>query len=272
MPIQSKSQKLDAQSQFPTPLEISAWERGAIKAVNIGEATIGSAQIGTASIHSANIADFSFNSGTGGTLTLGGTNNQSGLMVVKDSGGTNRVNIDNAGVTITDGKLTFVNPAGGTVVDGSGIVSTVSFPSDVVFSNSTNSTTGTVATDLPGSSLTSFVLPRNTKALINTLVNGNNPAFPASTDNSIKISVVDSVDGTLLTFPIFATWRLSAIQQDGSQNVTGWSCGLNDQMAQTSIIYNLSAGTHTLGLKYQVMSAGTAIVDNFEFSYIILGS
>src|SRR4051812_25979768 len=75
-----------------------------------------------------NLRNFSFNAGTGGTIVLGGVNNQNGLLKVRDSGGTTKVTADNTGITISDGKLTFINSAGGTVLDGSGIVSTVSFP------------------------------------------------------------------------------------------------------------------------------------------------
>ncbi len=89
------------------------------------------------------IRNFSFSSGSGGTLTLGGTDNGDGVMIVRDSGGTTKVTIDNTGILVTDGNITIQNSAGGTVLDSAGIVSTTSFPSAQVFSNSLNQTTNT---------------------------------------------------------------------------------------------------------------------------------
>ena len=88
----------------------------AIDTAQIADAAIGNAQIGTAAVGSANIAtavigsvhihDFSFNQGTGGTLTLGGTSNGNGLFSLKNAAGTEIVAMDNTGITVNQGSIT----------------------------------------------------------------------------------------------------------------------------------------------------------------------
>src|SRR3990167_8720772 len=94
-------------------------DRDIIRKVHVGTAIIGSAQIENASITTAKIQDaaitsakidnFSFNQGTGGTLTLGGTNNGDGVLNVNNSVGSNVVTLNNTGLTITNGSVTIQN-------------------------------------------------------------------------------------------------------------------------------------------------------------------
>lgn len=86
-----------------------------------------------------------------GTLTLGGTSNGNGLMRVLDAGGTQRVVIDNTGITINDGSITIKNSGSTTFLDSGGLVSTVNFPFTQVTSGSASqTTTGTAWVDING--------------------------------------------------------------------------------------------------------------------------
>lgn len=213
------------------------------------------------------IKNFNFSSGYGGTIVLGGTANGNGLMLVKDASGATIVTVDNAGIEVEGGNIVVKNANNTTIIDTSGIVSSANFPNDQVFSNTTNSTSGTTATDLPGSSLDSFVLSRTTNVLINASAWGYNPAF-SNDGHSVTVRVVDSVDGTIISFPIYGIWALESIDFAGSAA----SNTVEQQAVTLPAIIDLSAGTHTLKLQYNAFGGGTAVVDAFLLNYIILGA
>ena len=97
----------------------------AITNAKIGTAAIDNAKIATASINDANIGTLTFDTISGGTATLGGTANGEGVVSVQDSGGTERVRLDNTGLTVYDGKIAMENNAGTTFIDDKGLVNTV---------------------------------------------------------------------------------------------------------------------------------------------------
>lgn len=214
------------------------------------------------------IRNFSFSAGTGGTLTLGGASNGNGVLLVKDSGGTTKVTADNAGITITDGKLTFLNTAGGTVLDGSGIVSSVNFANDQVSDNTTRTTTSTSYVDVPGSSLDPFVVTRTTRAFVLVSAQGQNIQYVIDQSSSMKVACVDSVNGDLLDFPLFTEWVLTSI--DGATD--SWGMNVDYQFNSLGALIDFTAGTHTLKLQYKVNGAGTAELGFYALSYILLGS
>ena len=196
-------------------------DRGAVTSVHLQDASINNAKLGTAVIGTANIGTLSFNEISGGTATFGGTTNGEGVVNVLDSGDVNRVTLNNSGITITDGKLTFVNSAGGTALDGSGIVSTISFPSDTVVNSTGYTTTSDTLVDVTGSTLDSFSLSRTTRVLVIVQAQMYNENF-VSDQSHAEINCNDSVEGDLITVDYNCDWLLTAINQDVDKNVTGW--------------------------------------------------
>lgn len=80
-------------------------------------------EIGTSTITNTNIADFNFDKGQGGTLTLGGANNGNGVLSIKDAFGVEKVKGDNTGLTV-NGANYFVTDRGmsSTIVPNSNLI------------------------------------------------------------------------------------------------------------------------------------------------------
>jgi len=211
------------------------------------------------------IKNFSFSSGTGGTIVLGGTNNGNGLLRVKDASGGTVVTLDNSGIRVTNGSIIIVNSAGGTVLDSEGIVSTTSFPSDYIFNNTASTITDTSYVALPGASLTPFVLSRSTKVLTFCTVFGFNKHW-IFTGESLTIQGSSSVDGQIFSFPLLEANGIDNIDFVGE----GWSYYFGSDNVSVQAIDTLSAGTQTLSLNYKV-EGGTGIVEDYAFGYVVLG-
>lgn len=217
------------------------------------------------------IKTFNFSAGFGGTLTLGGTANGNGLMLVKDSSGDTIVTVDNAGIVIEGGNLVVKNSSNTTIIDTAGLVSTANFPTDEVVSASTNTTTSESATDLPGSTLDSFVLTRTAKVLVLSSVQARNDAFGVDGSNVTAI-VHDSASGEVLSYPILTYTYLTDIDET-SGTVTGWSYDTAASFFTAGVVLDMNAGTHTLKLQYNRNgSSGTAIVSFYQLAYVVLGS
>jgi hypothetical protein len=243
-------------------------ERGVIRSAQIQDASITNAKIGTAAIGTAQIGTLSFNEISGGTATFGGTSNGNGVVLVKDAGGTTKVTMNNTGITIQDGKLTFLNSSGGTILDGSGIVSQANFAIDGITSASEGTTASDTYIDVPGSSMDSFILIRPAIALIIGLSAGYNVGRASDSDFGMSVKVNDSVNGDLISYSHNGNWIITGIDFPGE------SYGLNvvGDYVSFSIYVALSAGTHTLKLQFRRDGGGTATLETFLMYYNILGS
>jgi hypothetical protein len=216
-----------------------------------------------------NLRNFNFNAGTGGTITLGGISNKNGLLTVRDAGGITKVTADNTGITITDGKLTFVNTAGGTVLDGSGLVSTVSFQAASVEDITTRTTTSSTFVDVSGGALSPFVTTRATKTVIYVTGFGYNIAWLQNAV-AMQLQAVDSIDGTLVNFPLTIEASLTSVG-GGGPPYTSFGYSADYQFASAAVIVGLSAGTHTLKLQYKTNGSGTAELSVTQLGYVVLG-
>ena len=217
--------------------------------------------VGRNSITATKIKNFNFNSGKGGTLTLGGnlggTNNVNGVLSVQNTGGTEIVKLDNSGVTVTNGSILIQNTSGTTILDSRGLVSVASFPNGNVTQNSSQFTTNTSVTDIPGGSI-SLTLQRTANVLVNYNASGQNQAM---LNSDASCNVVLSVDGANQG----ATLYIPGVKTGNGLNVRSIT-GAN------SVILQLAAGTHTLKLQFYAASSGTAEVDTCELNYVILGT
>jgi hypothetical protein len=241
-------------------------DRGMIRSLHIQDASITNAKIGTAAITSANIADlavtsakindFSFNQGTGGTLTLGGTANGNGVMQVLNSSGGTVVTVNNSGVSVTNGNISIQDSSGTTILDATGLVSTANFAADSVTAGTSTNTTSTSYVDI-GSSSISFTLSRQSRVLVIYSVKLGNSAAGSNGDNTIVCLNVDGSD-------------------DQGPTITGtgtpWSGGLILTTSAVSTIQTLAAGSHTLKLRVKSTDSGaTAYTQQATITYLVLG-
>lgn len=245
----------------------SQTDRGIIRTAKIRDASITNAKIGTAAIGTANIGTLTFNEIAGGTAVLGGAANGNGVLLVKDSGGTTKVTVDNAGVTITDGKLTFINSAGGTVLDGSGVNSVTTFPS-----SSVNPAAGTQSSTsyqpMVGGTMTTMVLTRTTKVFCYIDIFGLNPDGV----NSSSYDIVDSFDSSSF-FGLTVRGMYDTVVGTGAGGtVTNVDYFTYSTEVYAGNIFSLAAGTHTLSMKVRANTGGSAVWSFAEGGYFQLGA
>lgn len=224
------------------------------------------------SVNLTKIKNFSFSSGVGGTLTLGGTANGAGVLLIKDANGNIIVQGDSTGLTVFDGNLVVQNDDNTTIIDTSGIISTANFATDQVFSNILQTTASTSPQDVTGSSLAPFTLSRSTNLLVTMTAFGYNNNFDADGDASMAIICNDSIDGDLMEFPIVGAYALSDIDIDFVGESWSWSTNLNLSATSMSVYTPLDAGTHTLKLQFYSNSSGTSNLAAYLLNYMILGS
>lgn len=237
-------------------------EAGIVSTVNIRNASIGSAQIGSAQIDSANINNFSFNQGTGGSITLGGTLNGNGVMRVLNSGGTEVVRADNAGVTITNGNLTLQNSGGTAIIDSSGLISGANFPFGNYFNTDSVFTTNETLTDISGGSLSFITTRGTTNVFISFSGEVTYGGGFSSTNYGGEIAI--KIDGTVQDPKLTSTYEFSSPNSFVMTNILSYSG-----------IYSLAAGTHNLVLQFACTdnsNDGNASVYNKSLLYMILGS
>ena len=201
------------------------------------------------------IRDFSFNSGQGGTLTLGGTSNVSGYFQIKNESGSVIVTGDNTGLTVNSGSITVKDTGGTTVIDYLGLNSGNNFYSDSATGGSFD-TSSTSMVNVTGGTLSSLVLSRATKCFVYVAINGSNDKV----DESCAATVYDTYSsGTLTNF--VANFNG---QYDGSSYF--------NQLVFLGRIFEFVAGTHALNLQLKTSPGGTAHMAGWELGLLRLGN
>lgn len=203
-------------------------------------------------IGSANIRNFSFSQGQGGTLTLGGTANGDGVMVVNNAAGTAVVTLNNSGITVNNGSLSIYNALGSLSFDSSGLVSLTNFTSDNFVSSGTIGGTAILA----GGTLNPIVLTRSTKVLLFHTIFGLHDDVSSDFDNTW----ITTYDGTTVLISTSVTGNY--IDSGGTRAI------LSEFSANIGIV-ELSAGTHTLITKAE--SATGSVIFSMEGGYVELG-
>lgn len=220
-------------------------------------------------ISGVKLRNFSFNAGTGGTIQLGGVNNQNGLLTVLDASGSTIVTINNAGVTVENGNVTIKNGAGTTILDSTGLVSNANFvTASTVSLNNTRTTNSSTFVDVNNTNL-SLSLTRSTKVLF--LAYGDFANIVGANEICSEYTALN-IGGTL--FPDSG---------NGFGNVFFFSDngGAADSSAFATwhghYLATLGSGVHTAKLQFRKQGAyGTFEVDarviNTGLTYVILGS
>lgn len=155
------------------------------------------------------------------------------------------------------------------ILNGTGLTYS-NFPNSQVIGGSV-STSSTSYVDVPGSAMSPFTLSASTTLLVSITAFASNSNWTVDS-SSMQLAVVDSVEGNFINFPIDANWRLTGISQDGAKNITGWSMATDVQAVGVVDLKTFSTGTHTLKLQYKVNGTGTASINTFVLSYVIIGA
>ncbi len=177
-----------------------------------------------------------------GTVDVGGSGNGNGVLNVKDAAGAIKVILDNAGITINDGKLTIKDSSATTIIDATGLVSTANFSNNFVTDSNAFTTTSDSFVDVTNMTLT-FSLSRTSNVLIGASVVGRND----NTDTTNAYSVITQI-------------LADSTQVGGYMTTPGIyaSGGIANTTAATSIIVSLAAGSHTVKLQTMRSGGGTA--------------
>lgn len=225
-------------------------ESNIISSAKIRNAAITNAQIGTAAIGTANIGTLSFNEIHGGTATFGGSGNGNGLVLVKDAGGTTHVQLDNTGLTVTNGSVTLNNASGSTSFDSSGVVSVNNFSNAYGQAGGglNQQISGTAYVPLTGGTVTAILA--RTVYLFSTI---NIGWYHIGTANDYANFAL-FVNGTN-TYEVVIGNKYTDLISSSRQAVL-----------------TLSSGTTTLILKVAGPTTGTVNVYDFLSSFVLLGT
>ena len=217
----------------------------------------------------AGLTTFAIDGDTGeafflGTIRAGSIISESELI-----GGSININdkftVDAEGnVAITEGNITIKDNTETTMIDSTGLVSTVNFTSDSATANpSTNFTTSTYVT--VASSPLSFTLPRTAKILVLLTVQSSAAQTTGGSDAIGRIFFTPHLDGVA---------QLPEILIDsGLVNVTGERENIIRKTYSTTLLISAASGSHTLDFRYKIDSGSniTASLNNWSLTYIILG-
>lgn len=218
------------------------------------------------------IKNITFDQASGGTITLGGTANGNGVMLVKDSSGDTIVTVDNTGILVDGGNIIVKNADNTTIIDTSGIVSAANFPNESAFNGSAGlNTTSTSFTDVTGSSLGTIITTRTIRVFVYIMGYGRN-SHVIETDGTaqMEIELFDNgiSDGVMNIFIGGLTTTRAYVDGGGTLNIDQYS---NDIMSARSAVVDVAAGTHSYKLRYRATSSGTAHLDAWSAGYIQLG-
>jgi len=205
------------------------------------------------------IRNFSFNSGTGGTLTLGGPGNGNGYFVIKDASGSTIVTGDNNGITVTGGSVTIKNSAGTTILDSTGLVSANNFDNNFYYDDASIHTTSGSYVDVTGSSL-NVVLSRSTNVMVAFygLISTYGTAASTSYRSDLAVAINGTVQSPAASSGWYSTTALTFIKTDSV------SCAR---------IFTMAAGTNTIKLQWRTNNAtdGADLLTR-NLNYMVLGS
>jgi hypothetical protein len=224
------------------------------------------------SITSAKISSLTFDKIQGGTATLGGANNQSGVVSVRNESNQENVRIDKNGLTITDDN-------GRTVIDSQGLVSTSNFPNNGRVGPGTSTayqiidTDNTYTTISGGAGACTFdvTVLRNTKILI--MGRADLLVSSVETDGLVYNTYVylGIKIGPTVVDECFANAKLY------KDTLPYSAAGYGETAHPTYINYlaTLSPGTTTIALQTKqdiVLGTTKLYVQGYNFSYFLLGT
>lgn len=231
-------------------------EDGVIDFSKLGAGAVGTLNLQNAAVTAAKIKDLSWDSGYGGTLELGGKDNQAGTFSLKDENELERIKMNKDGVEINEGKVTIKDKTNKTFIDSQGLVSTATFQSNSVEQSVEQVTSSDTWADISGVSLNIPNLTKNTKFLFlfTALLYAEDATYAS-------VAVRLDVDGIS-----YRPWLI--FTQGDDPNVDRV-----DAQLSTFKFLTLGAGTHTAKLQFRKWEVGAyGYADQIILSYIQLGN
>jgi len=228
------------------------------------ESSFQGVKLADGSVTSAKISSISWDKGYGGTLTLGGASNVSGVLSVKDASAVEKVRLDNTGITVNTGKITIKDDADTTMIDSKGLVSTANFDSGSVENTGQRDITSTTMVDVPYTSITTSSFPRTVKVLV--IMNVRASLYLPDTDEIQWGEVVLNVDGTNKFSTIFD----QTIQDTRMYTSSVFSFDSRDYSLTGAGILSLGSGTHTFKIQAKVGGQTLRILST-SVIYVVLG-
>jgi len=227
------------------------------------------------SITSSKIANILLEQASGGNLVLGGQNNKSGTLTVRDNSDIDRIYMDKDGLTVLNGKATLKDSSNSIFIDSLGLVSLASFVSgttayttngDVSFTDTSGS--WSAWSDLGASLTTNFSLGRQSKVLFYHVGNYALSGDAAADYHKMQVRML------LDTTPIGAIIHL--------QTESGANLNVPASTYHLTHIATVASGSHTLKAQWRVYrgtawllgttSLGLSAGDKTaELGYLVLG-
>jgi hypothetical protein len=155
------------------------------------------------------------------------------------------------------------------IVDSEGLNSLNNFPSDTIFDDTNRSPASTTYEDIPGGTLTSFTLVRQTRVLTYLRADVYHVDYNENGLNyQVQVRMIDTFDNAVT----------DGIEHGGNYVVddinfagTSWSSYVSAGTDVTSISNDLyEAGTHQFKAQYKV-DGGTGNLWSYQIGYIVLG-
>lgn len=226
-----------------------------------------SAQLANAVVTNAKINTVSFDKATGGTLTLGGSGNVSGVFSLKDSTGAEKIAMDNAGMTINSGKITIKDATETSIIDSTGLISTANFTVASATANP-NQTVDDNDTWVDITGLTSLqVGPSRTVNVLVVIgargwINSDDTTSDFANYSYLGLAVDDVIQ------------NYSLVQ--GANRSSGDDIGTSVFTFSGSYFIQVTSGNHTLKLRAKCTNVAGAQSNFFvqygSYGYIILGT
>jgi len=198
----------------------------------------------------------------GGTLTLGGTDNGNGLMVVNNSSGSESVKLDNTGITVTGGQILVQNNAGSTTFDAYGLVSVNNFGIYGTTVTSSGSISGTSITDLEYTNF-NIILQRTSKIMFIFNIQAHGDTAGGTVDTNGRSNYTVNIGGTAQLPEILFDTHISTYKENYLR-----------KSFSTSFVQTVSAGTTNVKVTGQITGATNLIsyYDTRSLNAIVLGT
>lgn len=229
------------------------------------------------------IKNFSFNSGTGGTLTLGGQDAQSGQLIIRDANGNviivadqlgfdgydgsgtstagtlgQNINyhLNEDGLSIYNGSITIYNNQGTTIIDNFGINSANNFDFGEISLAVAGTTSSTSYVSFPNGTVT-IVNQRTRNLLIQLSAFLRNNNYTVDQSHTASLQIADGTDG-IFSYNADAQVFTEIDSTGGTVNSIVYHTG-NEAIVDAVVIQS-SAGTHNYNLKYRANNGGSAVL------------
>ena len=205
----------------------------------------------------------SFDRAQGGSLILGGQNNQLGTFALRDDEDQDRITLDKDGMIIDRGKMTIKDKNNSLIIDSSGLVSSTQFKTGNIVNNERRTIQSTAWTDVSNTTL-DFSLTRTVYVLLSVTIVALMEDMGGT--DILTSTFAMNIDGTRENFLMY--FRDSRIETPSTFSTQSRTYTLGYQ-----VIKLLGNGGHTIKLQGNISNATFRLfIDASTVYYIVLGN